>query len=366
MKGSADAEGPRAPGEVPETDAAESGDGIQPLDVVDVSAPIAVTVEARAHGWRLDHYLTRLFPNHSRAQLQRAIEGGHVLTNGLRPRASRRLRVNDRIHLTLPDADNATIAPEDLPLEILFEDEQLIVVNKAAGMIVHPGRGHTRGTLAAALQFRFDRLSDTAGRHRPGIVHRLDRDTTGVLVVAKDNQVHQKLSRQFERREVRKEYRAIVRGVPELASDHIRTHVCVHPRVREKMMVCPEGGTAREAETLYRTAETFLDRFALMELHPRTGRTHQLRVHLQHIGTPIVADRQYAGQAVFRMSDVLPASDAPDESLIERQALHAFRLEFRHPLSGKAMQFEAPFPEDFRKTLDYLRRMDAAVSGRSH
>jgi 23S rRNA pseudouridine1911/1915/1917 synthase len=330
-----------------------------PLQLDRSSPPIAITVESRAHGWRLDHYLTRLFPNHSRAQLQRAIEGGHVLANGLKPKASRRLRVNDRIHMTLPDADDATIDPEDLPIDVLYEDDHLVIVNKAAGMIVHPGRGNTRGTLAAGLQYRFDQLSDTGGRHRPGIVHRLDRDTTGVLLVAKDNQVHQKVSKQFEQREVKKEYRAIVRGIPELVSDRLRTFMCVHTRVREKMMVCPESARSRHAETFYETAETFLGRFALINLHPHTGRTHQLRVHMQHIGTPIVADRLYTGRTELRLSqlrDVPPENDSP---LISRQALHAFRLTIRHPVSGKEMQFEAPFPNDFQRTLDHLRQEEA-------
>jgi 23S rRNA pseudouridine1911/1915/1917 synthase len=325
------------------------------------TSPISLTVEARAHGWRIDHYLGRLFPNHSRAQLQRIIESGGVQLNGLPPKSSRRLRVNDRLDVVLTDAERPGIDPEDLPLQILYEDQHFIVVNKAAGMVVHPGRGSSRGTLAAALQFHFDQLSDTAGRLRPGIVHRLDRDTTGVIIIARDNQIHQKISRQFEQREVRKEYRAIVRGVPELASDYIRTFMCVHPRVREKMMVCPEGGNAREATTFYRTAESF-GRFALMDLHPKTGRTHQLRVHMQHIATPIVADRLYIGTAELRKSDIqqtqrpVPGS-AEDVSdvLIARQALHAFRLTLQHPVTGKEMTFEAPLPDDFLRTLEFLR-----------
>ena len=242
------------------------GDELLPEDDVDLlesanttsdaGAPVSLTVEARAHGWRLDHYLSRLFPNHSRAQLQRIIEAGGVQLNGMPPRSSRRLRVNDRLDVTLTDAERPGIEPENLPLQVLYDDDHMVIVNKAAGMVVHPGRGSSKGTLAAALQFHFDQLSDTAGKLRPGIVHRLDRDTTGVIVIARDNQVHQKISRQFEQREVRKEYRAIVRGVPELASDYIRTFMGVHPRVREKMMVCPEGGNAREAVTFYRGAST--------------------------------------------------------------------------------------------------------------
>ena len=279
----------------------------------------------------------------------------------------------------MPDAEESHIVAENIPLDVLYEDDAIIVVNKQANMVVHPGRANSSGTLASALQFHFDTLSDVAGRHRPGIVHRLDRDTTGVILIAKDNQVHQKISSQFERREVKKEYRAIVRGVPELASDYIRTFVCTHPRVREKMTVCPEGGNAREAVTFYRTGEDF-GSYALMELHPQTGRTHQRRVHMQHILTPIVADRMYIGQSTLTKSEVLKSAagarqksqqtevmatplrldenlDAADDVLIARQALHAFRLTIRHPVTGKEIQFEAPFPKDFERTLQFLRSL---------
>ncbi|MEQ9410387.1 MAG: RluA family pseudouridine synthase [Fuerstiella sp.] len=315
--------------------------------------PVELTVESRAHGWRLDHYLSRIFGNHSRAQLQKAVTAGNVTLNGLKVRPSRRLRVNDRLSVKLVPADQNRFEPEDIPLDLLYEDDAIVVVNKAAGMVVHPGRGSYSGTLAAALQFHFDQLSDVGGRHRPGIVHRLDRDTTGVILIARDNQVHQKVSSQFESREVKKEYRAIVRGVPELEADYIRTHVCVHKRVREKMMVCAPGDRSREAVTFYRTAERF-GGYALMELHPHTGRTHQLRVHMQHIGTPIIADKLYIGEDRFTVGHL---SGQPNigETLIARQALHAFRLTISHPVSGKQMTFEAPLPPDFEATLSALR-----------
>ncbi len=162
--------------------------------------PIQVTVEARAHGWRLDHYLVRLYPNFSRAQFQSSIAAEAVTVNGLPAKSSRRLRVNDVVELSLPEDAAPRVEPEDLPLSVLYEDEHLVAIDKSAGMIVHPGRGQTTGTLVAALQFHFDSLSDVGGTLRPGIVHRLDRDTTGVIVVAKNNQVHHKLSRQFELR----------------------------------------------------------------------------------------------------------------------------------------------------------------------
>jgi len=323
--------------------------------------PIELTVEARAHGWRIDHYLSRLYPNYSRVLFQQAIEQEMVRVNGLPVKRSRRLRVNDRVSVQLPKQPDRSLQPEDIPLDVIFEDASIIIINKPVGMIVHPGKGNYHGTLAAALQFHFNELSDVAGKFRPGIVHRLDRDTSGVLVVAKDNQVHHRLSRQFEQRDVQKEYRAIVWGHVEFDSDYIETHVRVHPVKREKMMVCEPGGNAREAVTFYQVLERF-GAFTSLALFPKTGRTHQLRVHMQHLGHPIVADRLYGGRRALSLSDIQSArKESPpnlnrDEVLIARQALHAFRIAFDHPEGGQRLEFEAPLPLDFRRTL-------AALSG---
>jgi 23S rRNA pseudouridine1911/1915/1917 synthase len=278
---------------------------------------VVLTVEARAHGWRLDHYLSRLFPNYSRALFQKAIEQHAVLVNGLPAKISKRLHVNDVVAAHLPELPDQSLPAEDIPLEIVYEDDSLVVINKAAGMIVHPGKGNYRGTLAGALQFHFDRLSDAAGKLRPGIVHRLDRDTSGLLVVAKDNQVHHRLSEQFERREVVKEYRAVVHGVVERDSDWIETHMRVHPKSRERMCVCAPGGNARQATTFYEVLERF-DEFTSVRLLPKTGRTHQLRVHMRHLGHPIVADRLYGGQVPVELiaaasESTIEAEDEPDE-----------------------------------------------------
>ncbi len=315
--------------------------------------PIALTVEARAHGWRVDYYLSRLFPNYSRTLFQKAIEQHRVLVNGLPVKAARRLRVNDRLSVQLPQLPDNCLAAEDIPLAILYEDDAIVVINKSAGMVVHPGKGNYRGTLAGALQFHFDQLSDLAGQLRPGIVHRLDRDTSGVLIVAKNNQVHHRLSGQFERREVTKQYRAIVWGEIQLESDYIETYTRVHRKHREKMCVCSAGGDAREATTFYEVIERF-NRFTYVRLLPRTGRTHQLRVHMQHLGHPIVADHLYGGDGELRSTDVGTTIGGPDV-LIDRQALHAFRLKFHHPESGKPMAFEAPLPDDMQTTLDALK-----------
>ena len=306
-------------------------------------SPIRVTVESRAHGWRLDHYLVRLYPNFSRSQFQSSIAAEAVTVNGLPAKSSRRLRVNDVVELSLPEDAAPRVEPEDLPLSVIYEDEHLVAIDKPAGMIVHPGRGQTTGTLVAALQFHFDSLSDVGGTLRPGIVHRLDRDTTGVIVVAKNNQVHHKLSRQFELREVTKRYHAICWGRVELDSDYIETHVGVSRRNREKMRVVPAGGKSRHAETFYEVIERF-DRTSYLRLSPRTGRTHQLRVHMAHLNHPILADRLYGGAR-------LEGRELP----IRRQALHARSLEVTHPVTGKAIRFEAPLPEDFRQVLECLR-----------
>jgi 23S rRNA pseudouridine1911/1915/1917 synthase len=319
--------------------------------------PVTLTVEARAHGWRVDHYLGRLFPNYSRALFQKAIVQGHVQVNGLAVKPSRRLRMNDHLQVRLPEVPDETLAPEDIPLDVLYEDGALIVINKPADMVTHPGKAHYGGTLAAALQFHFNQLSDVAGKLRPGIVHRLDRDTTGVIIVAKDNQIHHRLSDQFERREVHKEYRAIVRGVVENDRGLIETHLRIHPKVREKMMVCEPEGNSRPAVTRYEVLQRFRG-FTEVRLLPRTGRTHQLRVHMRHIGHPIVADRLYGGHAELRLAEV--ASDATncgdDGTLISRQALHARRLELRHPVTDQLVAWEAPLPDDMQRTLEALRR----------
>lgn len=320
-------------------------------------SPVHLTVESRAHGWRVDHYIARLFPNYSRAAFQRAISDGHVLVNGLSVKPSRRLRVNDRIAVQLPEEPDATLLPEDIPLDVLYEDDALIVINKQADLVTHPGKANYRGTLAAGLQFHFDQLSDVAGQLRPGIVHRLDRDTTGVILVAKSNQVHHRLSGQFERREVTKEYRAIVRGELAADADMIETYLRVHPKAREKMIVCEPEGKARHAVTRYEVLERFRG-FTLVRLRPTTGRTHQLRVHMKHLGCPIVADRLYAGHAQLTLSDLDAerSGDDADRTLISRQALHAFRLEFRHPVTDAPLIIETPVPDDMVRTLEALHR----------
>lgn len=329
--------------------------------------PIELTVEDRAHGWRLDHYLSRLFPNYSRSLLQKAIKAQLVTLNGVEIPPSRRLRVNDRISVTLPEKPDSSIAPEPIPLKVVYEDDVMVIIDKQAGLIVHPGRGNYSGTLANALQHHFDSLSDVAGRHRPGIVHRLDRDTSGILVVAKDNQTHGLISAQFEARTVKKTYEAIAWGEVNFDTDFIETHVRTHSRNREKMTICPEGGDAREAITYYEVIERFRG-FTHVRLQPHTGRTHQLRVHMQYIKHPIVADRLYGGHALLTESKIKHKSDilsqfeeeeteenSEQDVLIRRQALHARKLELTHPVTNERMTFETELPDDIQSVLTALK-----------
>ena len=301
---------------------------------------------------RLDKYLHGRFSNLSRRFIQDAIKAGSVKVNGKIAKPSFKLSPGDKIDLVLPEPPSKEILPEDIPLNIIYEDSELIILNKQPGVLVHPARGNTHGTLVNALAFYSDELSSGLGDFRPGIVHRLDKDTTGVMVVTKNDTAQWKIARQFERRQVEKSYLAIVHGTPELSADRINVPLGVHPRIREKCAIRPEIG--KEAITFYEVLESFRG-FSLLKMTPRTGRTHQIRVHLSYIKHPIVADDMYGGKLVYpwQLADAEPTPQAP---VINRVALHAHTLEFRHPTTGKTMKFEAPLPEDMQNLLNMLRK----------
>ena len=318
-----------------------------------------LTATADDAGVRVDQAVQRLFPDRSRSALQRAVKGGGVTLNGEPTKSGHRLKAGDVLRATAPPQSSPTVPAEDLPLTVLHEDERFVLIDKAAGMIVHPGRGNPTGTLAAALQHRFDTLSEVAGSHRPGIVHRLDRDTSGVLIVAKDDATHAILSAQFAARTVKKEYLAVVRGLPGFDSDWVETHVRTDPKQRERMRVCDPTDGSREARTFYEVAARFPSGeaggsgFAEVRLFPHTGRTHQLRVHLAHLGHPIVADALYGREKSLTAGD-LAGGAAGGRALIRRQALHARRLTFDHPTTGERMTVEAPVPADIARVLASL------------
>lgn len=300
---------------------------------------------------RLDKYLHGRFSNFSRAMLQKQIAAGHVKVNGQIAKASQKLSTGDTIELTLPKLPSKDILPEDIPLDIIYEDDDLIILNKQADMIVHPARGNTHGTLVNALAFYSDELSSGLGEFRPGVVHRLDRNTTGVMVVTKNDVAQWKVAKQFENRQIKKEYLAIVHGTPELTADKISAPLGVHPKVREKYAIRPEVG--REAVTFYEVLEQFRG-FSLLKLKPRTGRTHQIRVHLSYIKHPIVGDDMYGGKLVY-LWQLKDAQQSVEQPVIDRCALHASRIEFKHPTTEEIITFEAPLPKDMQNLLEMLR-----------
>ncbi len=300
---------------------------------------------------RLDKYLHGRFSNFSRAMLQKQIAAGQVKVNGQVAKASQKLSTGDTIELTLPQLPSKDILPEDIPLDVIYEDDDLIILNKQADMIVHPARGNTHGTLVNALAFYSDELSSGLGEFRPGVVHRLDKNTTGVMVVTKNDIAQWKVAKQFENRQVKKEYLAIVHGTPELTADKISAPLGIHPKAREKYAIRPEVG--KEAVTFYEVLEQFRG-FSLLKLKPQTGRTHQIRVHLSYIKHSIVGDDMYGGKLVYQWQ-LKDAEPAVEEPIIDRCALHAHRIEFRHPTTEKQVTFEAPLPEDMEKLLNMLR-----------
>jgi len=301
---------------------------------------------------RIDKYLHARFKNLSRRFIQQAIKSAAVTVNGRQVKPSFKLSPADMVELAVPEPPSKEILPEDIPLQVIHEDDHIIVLNKQAGILVHPARGNTHGTLVNALAFHSDKLSSGLGEFRPGIVHRLDKNTTGVMVVAKNDTAQWKIARQFEHRRVIKTYLAIVHGTPDLTRDRINAPLGVHPGVREKYAIRPEIG--KEAITFYEVLEPFRG-FSLLKLTPRTGRTHQIRVHLSYIKHPIVADEMYGGRVVYpwQLADAEPT---PQDPVIDRVALHAWTLEFKHPATDEMVEFEAPVPEDMRRLIDMLRK----------
>jgi 23S rRNA pseudouridine1911/1915/1917 synthase len=297
--------------------------------------------------------------------VRRAVDAGHVRVDGGQCKASLRLKDGQQVIVAQIEVPREGPAPQNIPLDILHEDEAIIVVNKPAGMVVHPAKGHWEGTLASALAHHFTTLSSRGGPTRPGIVHRLDRDTSGVIVVAKNDQAHDALAEQFKSRDVTKEYLAIVVGVPELDRDLIDEPIGDHPTHRDKKAIRRKDPDARPATTIYEVIERFAG-FAFVRALPKTGRTHQIRLHLTHVGHPVLCDRLYGGRAVITELELIPRDKigqhtveeqaAFRQPLLDRQALHAHRLAFAHPITGERMQFVAPMARDMERVLAALKR----------
>src|SRR6058998_1449747 len=282
---------------------------------------------------RLDRFLARELPEHSRSRIQQLIRIGFVRLNGATTRPRQLLRTGDKIEVTEPPPEKIETRPEPIPLDVLFEDNDLIVINKPAGLVVHPGAGHREHTLVNALLSHCTNLSGIGGKERPGIVHRLDKETSGCLVVAKNDIAHRALSKQFAARTVEKIYLALVAGKLRKAAGIIDEKIGRHPVHRQRMQVTSLHG--RTAKTEYRAIRSS-DQATLIECRLHSGRTHQIRVHLHHLDHPVLGDKIYAPRF---------AKNFP------RQMLHAWKLGFRHPRTGEWRNFEAPLPADFNEAI---------------
>lgn len=305
-------------------------------------------VERTLPGERLDAFLKGFFPTISRGALQRLISNGDLTVDGRPVKATHRPRAGERIVIRWPEARPAAAQPQEIPLDVLYEDDDLLVLNKRPDMVVHPSAGHEENTLVNALLHHCaGRLSGIGGVARPGIVHRLDRETSGCLVVAKGDAAHLALSAQFAGRNVEKIYHAIACGTVMPERGEIRVAIARHPTHRKRMAVTNGSCRGREAWTSYRVLER-LRGATLVEAVLHTGRTHQVRVHLKHLGFPVVGDRTYGNRQGARLAEETGYR-------AERQMLHAFRLAFGHPRTEKRLQFEAPWPEDFAEAVERLR-----------
>jgi len=302
------------------------------------------SVAPESDGQRLDRFLVAVLADHSRSQIQKLIADGHVRVAAREARANLAVRAGDRIVVDLPPAAPASVDAEEVPLEILHQDADVVVVNKPPGMVVHPAAGHASGTLVNALLHHIPDLSGIGGEVRPGIVHRLDRGTSGVMVVAKNDAAHQELSRQFHDREVEKEYIALVWGVVQ-AGRRIDAAIGRDPVHRQKMSA--RSRHAREAVTRI-TRAFHMPGLTLCQVAIHTGRTHQIRVHLSAIGHPIVGDSLYGGVHRRVPGDIRAVTH------LQRPFLHAARLVFTHPRDGRRMEFTADLPADLQDVLDAL------------
>lgn len=334
---------------------------------------VRLKLRRKLPGRRLDKYLNGRFKRLSRTAIQRLIKQGAITVNGKPTKPSYEMEGGDIIDLVIPPPEPYEVIPENIPLNVIYEDEWVLAINKPIGIICHPARSTQKGTIANALAYYCRSLSHGEDPFRPGIVHRLDKNTSGVMIVAKSDEAHWRLALQFERRTTQKTYVAIVHGEIDRDEDMIDVpigqHATVHDRyvvtgIAEKLGGRFEKSLGKEAVTHYHVVERF-NGFTLVELKPKTGRTHQLRVHLSYIGHPIVGDPFYGGRHVS-VRDLTGRPEDPTETFFRRQALHAWRLEVMHPITEKPLVITAPMPADMQQVYDLLREhRSRATSPRS-
>lgn len=295
-------------------------------------------------GMRIDQYINNIDENITRNYAQKLIEEQNILLNGEKTKSSYKLKLNDEVEIMDIDIVDAEILPENIPLDIIYEDQDIIIVNKEKGMVVHPGNGNTSGTLVNALMFSHkDNLSQINGVVRPGIVHRIDKDTSGILVVAKTDKAHKILSESFKRHDINRKYIALVKGIVEKDNLKINLPIGRDNTDRKKMAVTTKN--SKEAITYIKVLERFYaSNYTLIEATLETGRTHQIRVHMTYVGHPLMGDTTY--------------SNGKNEFGIEGQMLHAKLLGINHPITGKYMEFEVDVPKEFKEVLENLRKKE--------
>ena len=308
-----------------------------------------LSVKPTDHNKRLDRFLSEAFPEQSRSQIQKWIDQGQVLLKGEPVKAGYKLRGKEQIEISLPEANPSVLLPEPIPLDIVYEDADVAVINKPAGLVVHIGAGVRQGTLVNALLHHFQSLSQSGGADRPGIVHRLDKQTSGLLVVAKNDASHASLAHQFQLRAVSKRYIALVHGRMKKPAGEIQTSI---GRDRfNRLRMSTRSSRSREAHTIYQVLED-VAHFSLLQVSIKTGRTHQIRVHLSSIKHPVVGDTLYGAptRITFSGKQTLPS--------LERNFLHAAFLEFSHPRTEQTLSFSSDLPEELRLFLNQIRKLD--------
>ncbi|HEX8709207.1 MAG TPA: RluA family pseudouridine synthase [Pyrinomonadaceae bacterium] len=328
---------------------------MQPEALEREASTLTLQVRAEDAGARLDAYLSARIPDWSRSRIQRLIEDGEVLVNAQTAKSSYKLRAGDEIEVELISSRPSEFAPENIPIEVIYEDEELVVVNKPAGLVVHPAAGFPSGTLANALAYHFRQLAVRGGQARPGIVHRLDRDTSGLIMVAKTEAAHENLTDQFREREVFKSYVALVHGRVAAESGQIDQPIARDPRNRIRMAVVRGG---RPSLSVYRVRRRY-ERFTLLDVEIKTGRTHQIRVHLQWLKHPVVGDALYGDGRDKTVMDVRLRARI---NALGRQFLHAEQLGFRHPRTGERLRFTAQLPPELSELLENME-LDSLPTG---
>jgi 23S rRNA pseudouridine1911/1915/1917 synthase len=319
--------------------------------------PFSILVTAPSQGRRLDQFLSETDLNLSRSQAKKLIETENILLNQRLTKPSVHLKSGDIVSGTLPKPKPLSLKPEPIPVTILYEDSSIIVIDKPSGMVVHPAYGNPSGTLVNALLYHCKDLAGINGILRPGIVHRLDKDTSGVMVVAKDDEAYHQLTKQFKNRTVEKVYLAIAYGHFGKEEGLIDSPIGRHPSQRKRMSTRAKKG--RMAITRWKVMER-LDGFTLLEIFPQTGRTHQIRVHLSSIGHPLLGDPLYGRKG--RPGTIHDSVLKECVKRMNRQALHAHRLEFNHPRTGEKIQFISPIPRDMREVLEWLKGEKSIIS----